>query len=319
MPSTSAPGAAAANGTAAPPPAPAPVRRAPSAAPVGRVTTNDGVELVYEKFGSSSGPTVVLIHGWGGSRHFYDSNARPIARACTVYTYDQRFHGESGKPSWGFSVARLAADLHDLLAALGLERVTLVGASMGAAVIWAYFELYGAERVDKAVFVDQAPLQNVAPDWRCGSNGCYDTQTLTQLQCRLGADFIGLARDTVALCTTGTLAGEVRDVLVAEMMRASPGALARLMADHTARDWRPLLPRVGVECLNIVGRHSQVFPWWGCEVVGKLVPRCETVFFEGQGHWLYLEEVTRFNGLVAAFAQSGLEGVAAKLSAAAAS
>lgn len=37
----------------------------------------------------------------------------------------------------------------------------------------------------QAVFVDQAPLQNIAPDWRWGSTGCYDTASLTRLQCKL--------------------------------------------------------------------------------------------------------------------------------------
>ncbi len=37
--------------------------------------------------------------------------------------------------------------------------VTVVGTSMGAAVIWSYLELFGDARIAKAVFVDQAPLQ----------------------------------------------------------------------------------------------------------------------------------------------------------------
>lgn len=33
-----------------------------------------------------------------------------------------------------------------------------------------------------------------------------------------------------------------------------PNALAQLMADHTALDWRPLLPHITIPCLNVVGR-----------------------------------------------------------------
>jgi pimeloyl-ACP methyl ester carboxylesterase len=40
-----------------------------------------------------------------------------------------------------------------------VQDVTVVGTSMGAAVIWSYVELFGVERLGKAVFVDQAPLQ----------------------------------------------------------------------------------------------------------------------------------------------------------------
>ena len=65
------------------------------------VTTNDGVKLAWERHGRIGGPVVVLIHGWSGSRHYWDLNARPLAnRGCCVYSYDQRFHGDSDKPSW---------------------------------------------------------------------------------------------------------------------------------------------------------------------------------------------------------------------------
>jgi pimeloyl-ACP methyl ester carboxylesterase len=70
-----------------------------------------------------------------------------------VYAYDQRFHGDSDSPSHGFHVARLAADLRDFLTALQLTDVTVVGSSMGCAVIWSYVELFGPQRLRQAVFV----------------------------------------------------------------------------------------------------------------------------------------------------------------------
>lgn len=39
--------------------------------------------------------------------------------------------------------------------------------------------------LSQACFVDQAPLQNVAADWKWGSTGCYDVASLTRLQCKL--------------------------------------------------------------------------------------------------------------------------------------
>jgi pimeloyl-ACP methyl ester carboxylesterase len=70
-----------------------------------------------------------------------------------VYAYDQRFHGDSDSPSHGFHVARLAADLRDFLTALELTDVTVVGSSMGCAVIWSYVELFGLQRLKQAVFL----------------------------------------------------------------------------------------------------------------------------------------------------------------------
>lgn len=102
---------------------------------------------------------------------------------CFVIAYDQRFHGASDSPPHGTHVSRLAADLRDVLAALQLrDGVTLVGTSMGAAVIFSYVELFGLAGLAGAVFVDQAPLQNRAHDWSLGSKGCYDAATLGNLQ-----------------------------------------------------------------------------------------------------------------------------------------
>ena len=64
------------------------------------VTTNDGVKLAYEQSGTS-GPAVVLVHGWGASRESFTLNAGALAERCVVYRYDQRFHGESDTSSPG--------------------------------------------------------------------------------------------------------------------------------------------------------------------------------------------------------------------------
>ncbi|EFN51577.1 hypothetical protein CHLNCDRAFT_140070 [Chlorella variabilis] len=253
------------------------------------ITTTDGVKIAWERHGRLGGPVVVLVHGWSGSRHYFDLNARPLANAgCT-----------------GLRIARLAADLRDLLTELDLQDVTVVGTSMGAAVIWCYIELFGEARLKQAVFVDQAPLQNTAPDWKWGSTGCYDLASLTRLQCKVEMDFPGFARDNGRFCTSLPLAAEVVRVLEQETLRADPAALGQLMADHTTIDWRPLLPRIQIPCLNIVGRQSAVFPWYGSEAVGKLVPNAHTVFFEKANHWLYLEQPEAFNKLVADFVQNG--------------
>ena len=39
------------------------------------LSTNDGVPIAYDVFGKT-GPVIVLIHGWSGSRHYFELNAR---------------------------------------------------------------------------------------------------------------------------------------------------------------------------------------------------------------------------------------------------
>jgi len=265
------------------------------------VTTNDGVTLAYERCGTS-GPAVVLVHGWGASRESFTLNANALAERCVVYRYDQRFHGESDKPSWGFSVARLAADLKDFIDALKLERPVVVGTSLGCAVIWAYVELYGEATLGKLVFVDQSPSQWSLPDWKLGSKGIYDAASLSRIQAAV-QDLDAFAEGNAACCLSKPPAAEVLALLKRETLRCVPQHLALLMADHAPKDWRPLLRRITLPCLNLYGTDSGCFPAEGCEAVGTLIgASCRSVIFEGLNHWLYLEDPARFNELVGQFA-----------------
>eukprot|EP01025_Chloroclados_australasicus_P065859 TRINITY_DN8987_c0_g3_i1.p1 TRINITY_DN8987_c0_g3~~TRINITY_DN8987_c0_g3_i1.p1 ORF type:complete len:330 (-),score=24.95 TRINITY_DN8987_c0_g3_i1:582-1436(-) len=268
--------------------------------------TSDGVKIVYDKLGNGNhDQIVVFLHGWSGSKHYFDLNATQVAKFCQVYIVDLRFHGESGKPQWGFHVARLAADLREFLVFEDLKDVTLVGTSMGASIIWSYFELFAGDRVGKAVFVDQAPLQNLADDWKLGSKGCYDTASLARLQYSLEKDFDDFARQNGKACLTQQIRPEVLEVLEKETLKCMPKQLGKLMADHTQLDWRPILPLIKVPCLNCVGRKSDIFPWEGVAAVSEMIPDCCTVFFEECNHWLYIEEPRKFADLIVDFALNG--------------
>ena len=48
--------------------------------------------------------------------------------------------------------------------------------------------------------VDQAPLQNLAEDWRLGSKGCYDAVSLTRLQALLKYDFMAFTKGNCKGC-----------------------------------------------------------------------------------------------------------------------
>lgn len=272
------------------------------------ITTSDGVQIAYDSFGKT-GPVVVLVHGWSASRHYFERNSHALGRTCRVYALDLRFHGDSDRPTWGYHVARLAADLRDFLVALDLQLATVVGCSMGASIIWAHFELFGDSRISKAVFVDQVPLQNRVEDWELGSRGCYDSISLTRLQMQLRHDFLSVAKGNCDGCLSKDLGEAVLAVLTRETLKADPEALGKVMADHTALDWRPLLPRIAVPCLNLIGELSGVFPEAGCRWVGEAIENCHTVVFEGCNHWLYLEEADEFNKLLRKFALGGIPAV----------
>jgi pimeloyl-ACP methyl ester carboxylesterase len=97
------------------------------------VVTDDGVELAGEQTGE--GPPIVLLHGLTATRRYVVMGSRTLEReGHLVVAYDARGHGRSTAapdPS-AYDYERLALDLEAVLDTLGLERVVLAGASMGA-------------------------------------------------------------------------------------------------------------------------------------------------------------------------------------------
>jgi pimeloyl-ACP methyl ester carboxylesterase len=100
-----------------------------------RVAVN-GIELNYEEYGE--GPNLVVAHGLMGSvammRTFGDDLEGIARRGVHVIAYDARGHGASGyTTAWrDYTWPSLAADMHGLLRALGIERTSVYGGSMGA-------------------------------------------------------------------------------------------------------------------------------------------------------------------------------------------
>lgn len=273
--------------------------------------TNDGVSIHYVTRGSpipnTPIPPVVLVHGWSGSHRYFDNSIDLLAEKTGGYVIaiDLRFHGDSEKPEYGFHVARLAADLKDVMDNLQLAQFqmppVLVGTSLGCAILWSYVELYGDSTIGKMVFVDQAPSQWTFSDWSYGSKGIYDAASLANIQNVVKSDMKAFAAGNAECCLTKPVADDLMEVLTAETLKCNPEHLAKLMADHAQLDWRPTLPRITKPCLNLYGTLSGCFPVEGTQAVGELIPDCKNVVFEGCNHWLYLEEPERFATVVAEF------------------
>ncbi len=262
------------------------------------IHTNDGVKIHYEETGQ--GRPLVLIHGWTCSGRFFKRNVDELGKSCRVINMDLRGHGESDKPDWGYRISRMAKDVRDLIQALGLKDVTLLGWSMGGSVIWSYLDLFGNENLAKVVIVDQSPRQYVNAEWAWGG-GCIDAGALAVLTTRLEYDVETVSRGTVLGCLTREPSSEEEAFFVAEMGKCPGWIQGAIMADHTHLDWRDLLPQIHIPTLVLVAKKSKIFPWQGSAYVGEQIPGAETVIFEEGGHMLFYEEPEKFNRVVRDF------------------
>jgi len=91
-----------------------------------------GHEIGYRRLGA--GPALLLVHGMAGSSATWRAVMPALAADHLVLAPDLLGHGESAKPVGDYSLGAYASGLRDLLGALGVGPVTVVGQSLGGGV-----------------------------------------------------------------------------------------------------------------------------------------------------------------------------------------
>lgn len=91
-----------------------------------------GVSVCYRESGDPAGTPVVLLHGGASDGSTWDAFAPVLVRAGhRVIAPDLRGHGQSARTG-AYPLSAFADDLIGLLDVLGLERVKVIGHSLGA-------------------------------------------------------------------------------------------------------------------------------------------------------------------------------------------
>ena len=100
-----------------------------------------GGKIWYEVLGDGDATPVVTLHGGPGSTHYGLEPLRALAKERPVIFYDQLGCGKSDRPddSSLWTVERFVEELHLLRAALGLDRVHILGHSWGTMLAADYY------------------------------------------------------------------------------------------------------------------------------------------------------------------------------------
>jgi pimeloyl-ACP methyl ester carboxylesterase len=120
-----------------------------------REITLHGHRVSYRAAGS--GPLLVLIHGIAGSSATWEEVMPGLATCCTVLAPDLLGHGQSAKPRTDYSLGAYASAIRDLIGALGYERGTLVGHSLGGGVAM-QFAYQFPERCERLALISSGGL-----------------------------------------------------------------------------------------------------------------------------------------------------------------
>jgi 4,5:9,10-diseco-3-hydroxy-5,9,17-trioxoandrosta-1(10),2-diene-4-oate hydrolase len=269
-----------------------------------------GMRLHYHEAGPASpdGLPVVLLHGGGPGASGWSNFGRNLpvfAGHFRTFLVDQPGFGQSGRPPVTGNYFTFAADaLAGLLKTLGIERVHLIGNSLGGGTA-VRFALNYPDRAGRLVLMAPGGLGlNVfAPDPTEG------VRRLMEFAAPPGPSQQKMAAFLRTLVHDQRL---ITDDLVDERLAAAsdPAALAAMASlgasffdPATAEDgllWREA-HRLRQRVLLVWGREDRVNPLDGALVALKVIRRAQLHVFGGCGHWAQLEKFAEFNRLAISF------------------
>lgn len=103
-------------------------------ASVEKVKSKDGVEIAYTVYGNGD-LSIVFVHGWSCDKSYWNDQLKTFSSKYKLITIDLAAHGESGATRENYTIELFGEDVAAVVNKLKLEKVILVGHSMGGYVI----------------------------------------------------------------------------------------------------------------------------------------------------------------------------------------
>jgi len=267
----------------------------------GKVVQVRGVSLHYVEQGD--GPPVVLVHGLGASTFSFRRNIPELARHFHVIALDLMGFGYSERPARGdYSLTAHATRLADFIYAVGLDRATVVGHSMGGAVALRAAVEY-PERIERLILVASARPQDVK---RMGA-----ARLLAPVMPLIGAialhnERFRLAVLRSAMYNRSSIDEEMIAGYFAPMHAVGHMAAFRHLARDVGKDRPMRVEDVHQPTLIIAGANDRWIMPSRARWLHRRIPHARLEVVPECGHLVPEERPEEFNRLVAEFVREGV-------------
>jgi pimeloyl-ACP methyl ester carboxylesterase len=130
---------------------------ATSVQPKDKTVNVNGINLHYLDWGNEGKPKVLLLHGLRGHSHSWDDVSAEFCQDYHILALDQRGRGDSDwAPGGDYSSQSFVADLEGFCQAVGFDKFTLIGHSMGGRNSMA-FAGNNADKLENLAIIDIGP------------------------------------------------------------------------------------------------------------------------------------------------------------------
>jgi pimeloyl-ACP methyl ester carboxylesterase len=258
---------------------------------------------------AGEGPPLLLIHGIGDSSETWEPVLAGLAERHTVIAPDLLGHGESAKPRADYAIAAYACGMRDLLTVLGVDRVNVVGHSLGGGVAM-QFAYQFPERCERLTLVSSAGLgREVHPIFRLASvpgaptGMALMTSLPVRASVRLSAPIlrrtggVGLGRDLDYILGRYHQFADPR--VRRAFMRTACAALDLRGQAITMLDRTYLAEKLPT--LIVWGTRDGIIPVRHADVAHKALPGSRMEIFEGAGHFPHHDDPGRFVAAIEEF------------------
>lgn len=248
----------------------------------------NGYEIAYQITGQGE-DTVVILQGWGTELATYNSVAACISDRYRVVQFDFPGFGASDEPREPWAVEDYANFFLDLMAALGIQKATLLGHSYGGRVI---IRLAARENlpftIERIVLVDSAGILP-KKTWK---------QKMKIRRYKLLKRIASL-KLVYAICPR--LIDEWKNSQGSADYRNASPMMRQCLVKAVNEDLTELLPRIRQDTLLIWGDLDTATPIADAKLMEEKIPGAGLAVIPGTGHFSFLENPALFRSIMQAY------------------
>ncbi len=237
------------------------------------------VDLAYEEHGT--GIPLMLVHGFPLNRTIWRPLVPLLESKFRMVLPDLRGFGQSPVPEGTYSMRLLAEDLRALLDTLKIEKVVLVGHSMGGYVSLAFAQAYPHRLAGLAMVSSQAAADN--PEVRA-SRSLWD-KVIEETK-RRGLKPLAESMSKRLTCQPDLVA-PLRELILKCNPQGVIGALKGMAERPNAQEW---LSSIVVPAVVIAGSEDAIIPPDRPKVMTQLLGRAWLVEVSGAAHMPMMEQ-----------------------------
>lgn len=247
--------------------------------------TINGIQIAFTDEGE--GIPMLFIHGFPLNRGAWSSQVEAFKSRFRVIVPDLRGFGESGSSEGPVPMSRFAEDIWALGQHLGLDRVILVGHSMGGYIALAMAKAYpallrglvlvGTKPGQDSVEAANARREAAEKVRREGPSVVVDAMAAKMLS---SSDTDGRKAAVVRACMTPT---------------SSEGIIGALLGMALRPDSHDVLDKIRVPTLVMTGGEDTLIPPSESEAMAKVIPDAQLRIIPRAGHLVAVDQSAAFN------------------------